>query len=103
MEPQLLLLDEPLSNLDAKLRHHMRFELKRIQRELNLTTIYVTHDQSEALALSHEIAVMNDGRIVQIGSPRDVYERPRNRFVADFVGTTNFLDGKVTSVNPGNG
>jgi iron(III) transport system ATP-binding protein len=103
MEPKLLLLDEPLSNLDAKLRHHMRFELKRIQRELNLTTIYVTHDQSEALALSHEIAVMNDGRIVQIGSPRDVYERPHNRFVADFVGTTNFLDGTVTSASPGNG
>jgi len=73
MEPQLLLLDEPLSNLDSKLRFAMRFELKRMQRELNLTTIYVTHDQGEALALSHEIAVMNDGRIVQIGSPRDIY------------------------------
>ena len=76
MEPQLLLLDEPLSNLDAKLRERMRFELKRIQRELGLTTVYVTHDQSEALALSHLIAVMNEGRIVQIGSPRDIYERP---------------------------
>ena len=95
MEPQLLLLDEPLSNLDAKLRERMRFELKRIQRELGLTTVYVTHDQTEALALSHMIAVMNQGRIVQIGSPRDIYERPSDRFVADFVGTTNFLDAVV--------
>jgi iron(III) transport system ATP-binding protein len=95
MEPQLLLLDEPLSNLDAKLRERMRFELKRIQRELALTTVYVTHDQTEALALSHEIAVMSEGRIVQIGSPRDIYERPSNRFVADFIGTTNFIDAQV--------
>jgi iron(III) transport system ATP-binding protein len=95
MEPKLLLLDEPLSNLDAKLRERMRFELKRIQRELGLTTIYVTHDQAEALALSHEIAVMSEGKIVQIGSPRDIYERPRTKFVADFIGTTNFLDGTV--------
>ena len=95
MEPKLLLLDEPLSNLDAKLRERMRFELKRIQRELGLTTVYVTHDQSEALALSHRIAVMNEGRIAQIGTPRDVYERPANRFVADFVGTTNFVDAVV--------
>jgi iron(III) transport system ATP-binding protein len=95
MEPQLLLLDEPLSNLDAKLRERMRFELKRMQRELALTTVYVTHDQSEALALSHEIAVMREGRIVQIGSPREVYERPCNRFVADFIGTTNFIDAQV--------
>lgn len=95
MEPRLLLLDEPLSNLDAKLRERMRFELKRLQREFNLTTIYVTHDQSEALALSHEIAVMNEGRIVQIGTPRDIYERPRNQFVADFVGSSNFIDATV--------
>ena len=98
MEPSLLLLDEPLSNLDAKLRERMRFELKRLQRELQVTTIYVTHDQSEALALSHEIAVMSEGRIMQIGSPRDIYERPRNKFVADFVGTTNFLEATITSV-----
>jgi iron(III) transport system ATP-binding protein len=103
MEPQLLLLDEPLSNLDAKLREAMRFELKRLQRELGLTTVYVTHDQSEALALSHEIAVMSEGRIMQIGSPRDIYQRPRNRFVADFVGTTNFLDAKVVSSASHNG
>jgi iron(III) transport system ATP-binding protein len=95
MEPQLLLLDEPLSNLDAKLRERMRFELKRMQRDLGITTVYVTHDQSEALALSHRIAVMNEGRIVQTGTPRDIYERPANRFVAEFVGTTNFIDGVV--------
>jgi iron(III) transport system ATP-binding protein len=98
MEPKLLLLDEPLSNLDAKLRERMRFELKRMQRELGLTTIYVTHDQGEALALSHEIAVMSEGQIVQIGSPRDIYERPRNKFVADFVGLTNFVEGSVEAV-----
>jgi iron(III) transport system ATP-binding protein len=97
MEPELLLLDEPLSNLDAKLREKMRFELKRMQRDIGLTTVYVTHDQSEALALSHEIAVMNEGRIVQIGSPRDIYERPHNRFVADFIGNTNFITGMVVS------
>jgi len=95
MEPQLLLLDEPLSNLDAKLRELMRFELKRLQRELGITTVYVTHDQSEALALSHAIAVMSEGRIRQIGPPRDIYERPQSRFVADFVGTTNFIDGEL--------
>ncbi len=95
MEPALLLLDEPLSNLDAKLREKMRFELKRLQRELKITTVYVTHDQSEALALSHQIAVMNEGRIQQIGRPRDIYERPSNQFVADFVGNMNFIDGTV--------
>ena len=103
MEPQLLLLDEPLSNLDAKLRDAMRFELKRLQRDLNLTTVYVTHDQSEALALSHEIAVMNDGFIVQIGTPRQIYETPTNQFVADFVGSTNFIGGTVTAVDGGSG
>jgi iron(III) transport system ATP-binding protein len=100
MEPKLLLLDEPLSNLDAKLRERMRFELKRLQRELGITTVYVTHDQSEALALSHRIAVMNEGRIQQIGAPRDVYERPCNRFVADFVGSTNFVEGVVIAKEP---
>ena len=98
MEPQLLLLDEPLSNLDAKLREKMRFELKRLQRELKITTVYVTHDQSEALALSRQIAVMNEGHILQIGTPREIYERPSSQFVADFVGNTNFIDGEVTSV-----
>ena len=95
MEPELLLLDEPLSNLDAKLRERMRFELKRIQRELGVTTVYVTHDQAEALALSHEIAVMNEGKIVQIGSPRAIYDRPYSRFVAEFIGNSNFIDGTV--------
>jgi iron(III) transport system ATP-binding protein len=99
MEPQLLLLDEPLSNLDAKLRDRMRSELKRLQRELSLTTVYVTHDQSEALALSHEIAVMNEGRVVQVGTPRQIYEQPHDRFVADFVGTTNFIGGSVTALD----
>jgi iron(III) transport system ATP-binding protein len=99
MEPALLLLDEPLSNLDAKLRERMRFELKRLQRDLGITTVYVTHDQSEALALSHQIAVMNAGRIEQVGSPREVYERPRNQFVADFIGSTNFVDGQASSAD----
>ncbi len=103
MEPQLLLLDEPLSNLDAKLRDRMRIELKRMQRELSLTTVYVTHDQSEALALSHEIAVMSEGRIVQVGTPRQIYEQPKNQFVADFVGTTNFIGGSVTAMDDGGG
>jgi iron(III) transport system ATP-binding protein len=103
MEPPLLLLDEPLSNLDAKLRERMRFELKRLQRELGITTVYVTHDQSEALALSHSIAVMNRGRIEQLGSPREVYERPRNQFVADFVGTTNFVRGTVKGADMAQG
>jgi iron(III) transport system ATP-binding protein len=101
MQPQLLLLDEPLSNLDAKLRDRMRSELKRLQRELDLTTVYVTHDQSEALALSHEIAVMNEGRVVQVGTPRQIYDAPRDRFVADFVGTTNFIAGTVTALTDG--
>jgi len=103
MEPQLLLLDEPLSNLDAKLRDAMRTELKRLQRELGLTTVYVTHDQGEALALSHEIAVMSEGRVVQVGTPRQIYETPVNQFVADFVGTTNFIGGTVTEVDAGGG
>jgi len=102
MEPQLLLLDEPLSNLDAKLREKMRFELKKIQRELDITTIYVTHDQSEALALSHEIAVMSAGRIVQRGTPREIYETPKNNFVADFVGAINFIDATVRQMDSAN-
>ena len=101
MEPRVLLLDEPLSNLDAKLRERMRFELKRLQRDLGITTVYVTHDQSEALALSHSIAVMNAGRIEQIGSPRDIYETPGTPFVADFVGTTNFIRGSVVAPEDG--
>jgi iron(III) transport system ATP-binding protein len=94
-DPQLLLLDEPLSNLDAKLREQMRVELKRLQRRLGVTTVYVTHDQSEALALSDEIAVFSTGRIVQQGTPQDIYRRPQSRYVADFVGSANFIDGKI--------
>lgn len=95
IEPELLLLDEPLSNLDAKLREALRFELKRLQRELGITSIYVTHDQVEALTLSNRIAVMKDGEVQQVGTPREIYGRPRNHFVADFIGTSNFIEGKV--------
>ena len=97
IEPPLLLLDEPLSNLDAKLRESLRYELKRLQRELGITSIYVTHDQIEALALSTQIAVMNAGQVVQLGKPREIYENPNNKFVAEFIGTSNFLSGKVQS------
>jgi iron(III) transport system ATP-binding protein len=95
MQPPLLLLDEPLSNLDAKLREDMRFELKRLQRELGVTCVYVTHDQVEALAMSSSVAVMRAGRIEQVGTPREVYEGPTSRFVADFIGTSNFIEGVV--------
>jgi iron(III) transport system ATP-binding protein len=101
VEPSLLLLDEPLSNLDAKLRESLRFELKRLQRELGITSIYVTHDQIEALSLSSNIAVMRAGEIVQLGKPRDIYENPDNKFVAEFIGTSNFIDGTVKARNGG--
>jgi iron(III) transport system ATP-binding protein len=94
-EPPLMLLDEPLSNLDAKLRESLRFELKRLQRELGITSVYVTHDQIEALALSSMVAVMREGKIVQCGKPREIYEQPNNRFVAEFIGTSNFIEGVV--------
>jgi iron(III) transport system ATP-binding protein len=97
MEPPLLLLDEPLSNLDAKLREEMRFELKRLQRDMGITAVYVTHDQAEALAMSNVVAVMKDGEVQQQGRPREIYERPESRFVADFIGTSNFIDGVVQS------
>jgi iron(III) transport system ATP-binding protein len=95
-EPELMLLDEPLSNLDAKLRESLRFELKRFQRDLGITSIYVTHDQIEALALSSRIAVMRDGKIMQIGRPREIYEQPANQFVAQFIGNSNFMDGVIS-------
>src|SRR5262245_10507702 len=95
LEPRILLFDEPLSNLDFKLRLAMRNELRELQRRLCKTTVYVTHDQSEALALSDRIVVMSNGRIEQIGSPRDIYERPANPFVADFIGNSNLLDAVV--------
>src|SRR5499427_5591596 len=94
-EPRLLLLDEPLSNLDAQLRDEMRSELKRLQSKIGITTVYVTHDQSEALALSDRIAVIDRGTITQIGSPQDIYFRPANPFVARFVGATNLLTGRL--------
>jgi len=94
-EPRLLLLDEPLSNLDAQLRDEMRSELKRLQSKIGITTVYVTHDQSEALALSDRIAVIDRGSITQIGSPQDIYFRPANPFVARFVGATNLLTGRL--------
>jgi iron(III) transport system ATP-binding protein len=100
-EPAILLLDEPLSNLDAKLREQMRLELKRLQRTFNITTVYVTHDQSEALALSDEIAVFDAGRIIQRGTPQDIYRHPKNQFVADFVGSANFLPGTVRATEGG--
>jgi iron(III) transport system ATP-binding protein len=95
-QPKLLLLDEPLSNLDAKLREAMRAEVATLQQEIGVTTLYVTHDQDEALSMSSRIAVMSEGRIIQEGTPREIYERPATRFVADFVGTTNFLDASVS-------
>ncbi|MDP9434875.1 MAG: ABC transporter ATP-binding protein [Actinomycetota bacterium] len=98
-QPPLLLLDEPLSNLDAKLRESLRFELKRLQKELGITSIYVTHDQVEALALSSQIAVMSAGKVIQLGKPRDIYEHPNSRFVAEFIGTSNFLNGRVASAD----
>ena len=95
VEPKLLLLDEPLSNLDAKLRVQMRQELKTLQRRLGITTIFVTHDQEEALTTCDRIAVMDQGVIQQIGTPMELYDQPANRFVANFIGTTNFIDGAV--------
>lgn len=95
IQPQLLLMDEPLSNLDAKLRIEMRTEIRRLQRQYGITTIYVTHDQEEALAISDRIAVMNNGHVEQVGSPRDVYFHPQTLFVAGFIGTTNLLPGRV--------
>jgi ABC-type Fe3+/spermidine/putrescine transport system ATPase subunit len=93
--PSVLLFDEPLSNLDAKLRAEMRVELRELQRRLDITSLYVTHDQEEALAISDRVIVMNDGKIEQIGSPEDIYNRPLSRFVADFVGSANLIRGKV--------
>jgi iron(III) transport system ATP-binding protein len=102
-EPGLLLLDEPLSNLDAQLRDDMRGELKRLQSKIGITTVYVTHDQSEALALSDRIAVIERGRIIQIGSPQDIYFRPANPFVARFVGATNLLPGRLLGMSEARG
>ena len=94
-EPKVLLLDEPLSNLDAKLRVQMRFEIKALQRRINITTIFVTHDQSEALAISDQIAVMHAGKLIEVGTPHQLYSRPTRKFTATFLGLTNLIEGKV--------
>jgi iron(III) transport system ATP-binding protein len=96
--PKVLLLDEPLSNLDAKLRERMRFEIKSLVRRMGITSVYVTHDQAEAMVISDRIAVMDSGNVVQIGAPQEIYEKPANRFVADFIGTMNFISGEVVQV-----
>jgi ABC-type Fe3+/spermidine/putrescine transport system ATPase subunit len=98
LNPQILLLDEPLSNLDAKIRVQVRAEIRKLQKELGITTVYVTHDQEEALTLSDRIAVFNQGRVFQIGPPKALYERPANRFVADFIGINNLVDGTVRRI-----
>ncbi len=98
LNPQILLLDEPLSNLDAKIRVQVRAEIRKLQKELGITTIYVTHDQEEALTLSDRIAVFNQGKVLQIGPPKALYERPANRFVADFIGINNLVDGTVRAI-----
>ncbi len=101
--PTVLLLDEPLGALDRKLRHEMQIELKQLQREVGITFIYVTHDQEEALTMSDVIVVMRDGRIQQQGHPEDLYERPLNRFVAGFVGTSNFLEARLIGLDADRG
>ncbi len=100
-KPKVLLLDEPLSALDYKLRKDMQIELKRLQSETGITFIFVTHDQEEALTMSDRIAVMSHGHILQVGAPRDIYERPTHRFVANFIGETNFLKGEAKAVSKG--
>jgi iron(III) transport system ATP-binding protein len=103
LNPKILLLDEPLSNLDAKIRIQVRAEIRKLQKELGITTVYVTHDQEEALTLSDRIAVLNQGKLFQVGAPRELYERPANRFVADFIGINNLVDGTVRTVDTAGG
>ncbi|MEH7113361.1 ABC transporter ATP-binding protein [Neobacillus niacini] len=98
VEPELLLLDEPLSNLDAKLRHELRAEIKRLQKEVGVTTIFVTHDQEEALSMSDRVVVMNQGKIEQIGTPTEIYQNPQTEFVFQFIGKSNRFEGLVKSV-----
>lgn len=99
MEPGVLLFDEPLSNLDAKLRLVMRDEIRKVQKKVGITAIYVTHDQNEAMAMSDKVVVMNKGRIEQVGTPMEIYQKPKTLFVADFIGVANFLDGEIREVN----
>lgn len=100
IEPGVLLMDEPLSNLDAKLRVQMRTVIKKLQRRLGITTIYVTHDQEEALAISDRIAVIKEGEVMQVGSPENIYKKPQNTFVAGFIGVSNFVECDVNGENP---
>jgi len=101
LEPKVLLLDEPLSNLDANLRLVMREEIRKLQERLHITTVFVTHDQFEAMAISDRLVVMKDGLIEQVGTPIEIYERPANEFIAGFVGYVNFMDGKIVSIDRG--
>jgi iron(III) transport system ATP-binding protein len=102
-EPRILLLDEPLSNLDARLRERMRMEIRELQARLGITTLYVTHDQVEALTMSERIVVLDEGRVEQVGSPEELYERPRTRFVSECLGKTNTLSARVVSRLTGDG
>ena len=101
IRPRCLLLDEPLSNLDARLRLEMRMEIRRVSKEFKLTTVYVTHDQKEALSVSDRMAVLDGGRILQVGTPQEIYRRPARRTVAEFIGETNFIPGTLTSSSAG--
>lgn len=101
MEPKVLLMDEPLSNLDAKLRDQMRTEIRRIQQQLGITSIYVTHDQTEAMTMSDRVVVMNVGEVAQVGPPLDIYRKPNSRFVADFIGRANFVKGTIKAISDG--
>jgi iron(III) transport system ATP-binding protein len=102
MEPKVLLLDEPLSNLDAKLRVSTRLEIRRVQQRVGITSVYVTHDQEEAMTLSDRVVIMHHGKIMQVGTPQAIYARPKNRFVADFIGKANFLGARVAEVTADN-
>ncbi len=101
IRPRCLLLDEPLSNLDAKLRLEMRTEIRRVCKEFKLTTVYVTHDQKEALSISDRMAILDKGHVLQVGAPREVYRRPTSKVVADFIGETDFIPGKLLALGPG--
>ena len=103
VEPSILLLDEPLANLDAKLREEMRFFVRSLQKRVGITTVYVTHDQAEAMVISDRIVVMFDGHIHQVGAPDEIYSRPVSREVANFIGLTNFVEGRVQGDGPGGG
>lgn len=101
IRPRCLLMDEPLSNLDAQLRYYMRLEIQKICKKFGLTTIYVTHDQKEALSIADRMAVLKNGQIIQVGTPIEIYKRPKNRFVADFIGVTNTVEGEIIRVGGG--